>query len=238
MSSQVSFFQLCQQALSSVEDGYDLLSPYFDQTSFRTPDSILAALSNYFSQNGPYSTILDLGCGTGALAEVVLPFCRDRLVCLDLSPKMMDRCIAKLLNHPSTAKLEFALGPVLNLEDRQRYDLVVSFGMLGHLEMADHPRLFEIIFQSLRPGGKFVTVFSEYSGRSHGLRLLAKGFDVLMKLRNAVIEPPFVMYYGNLALGPAERTLKQIGFELELLPNLFPAPFEQLKLTVAQRPLP
>lgn len=236
MAAQVSFFQLCQQALSSVEDGYDLLSPYFDQTSFRTPEPILTALGSYFSKNGPYSTVLDLGCGTGALAETVLPFCQDRLVCLDLSPKMLDRCVAKLLAQAKECELEFALGPVLNLRDQKRYDLIISFGMLGHLELSDHPQLFEIIFQALKPGGKFVTVFSEFSGRSQALRLLAGGFDLFMRMRNAIIKPPFVMYYGNLALAPAERTLSQIGFDLVLLPNLFPEPFEQLKLAVATRP--
>src|SRR5256885_206263 len=38
-----SLRELCIQALSSVERGYDLLAPKFDHTPFRTPQSILGA---------------------------------------------------------------------------------------------------------------------------------------------------------------------------------------------------
>ena len=61
-----SLRELCIQALSSVEHGYDLLAPKFDQTPFRTPESILDATTHALSGLGPFNQGLDVCCGTGA----------------------------------------------------------------------------------------------------------------------------------------------------------------------------
>ena len=61
-----SLRELCVQALSSVERGYDLLAPKFDHTPFRTPESILDATAGALSELGPFGRGLDVCCGTGA----------------------------------------------------------------------------------------------------------------------------------------------------------------------------
>src|SRR5690606_27293512 len=60
-----TFRELMRQALSSTDEGYDLLAPKFDKTPFRTPDALLEAMVPHFGA-APVRTALDVCCGTGA----------------------------------------------------------------------------------------------------------------------------------------------------------------------------
>lgn len=42
------------------------------------------------------------------------------------------------------------------------------------------------------------------------------GFDAVMKVRNAVWRPPFVMYYREFRLADVRRELVRAGFTVEL----------------------
>ncbi|CAM5493213.1 methyltransferase [Streptomyces spiroverticillatus] len=42
------------------------------------------------------------------------------------------------------------------------------------------------------------------------------GFDAVMRVRNAVWRPPFVMYYRAFRLGEVRAELVRAGFEVEL----------------------
>jgi hypothetical protein len=68
-----SFRELAAQALSSVEGGYDLLSPKFDHTPFRTSDALLDATASVLRPLGPFGRGLDVCCGTGAGMPVLEP---------------------------------------------------------------------------------------------------------------------------------------------------------------------
>ncbi len=70
-----SLRELCIQALSSVDRGYDLLAPKFDHTPFRTPDGFLAATADTLSDLGPFDHGLDVCCGTGAGMLVLRSVC-------------------------------------------------------------------------------------------------------------------------------------------------------------------
>ncbi|WP_371582766.1 class I SAM-dependent methyltransferase [Streptomyces sp. NBC_01314] len=84
-----SLRELAVQALSSVEHGYDLLAPKFDQTPFRTPDSVLEAVESALSSMGPFDHGLDLCCGTGAGMEVLRGVCRESVTGVDISAGML-----------------------------------------------------------------------------------------------------------------------------------------------------
>ncbi|WP_327731227.1 methyltransferase domain-containing protein [Streptomyces sp. NBC_00487] len=84
-----SLRELAVQALSSVEHGYDLLAPKFDQTPFRTPDSVLEAVEAALSSMGPFEHGLDLCCGTGAGMEVLREVCRESVTGVDISAGML-----------------------------------------------------------------------------------------------------------------------------------------------------
>lgn len=45
---------------------------------------------------------------------------------------------------------------------------------------------------------------------------MLSGFDAVMKVRNAVWRPPFVMYYRDFQLGHVRPELERIGFDVDL----------------------
>src|SRR5580692_5557905 len=81
--------ELVRQALSSVEDGYDLLAPKFDHTPFRTPDSVLDVTADALRQLGPLGPGLDVCCGTGAGVRVLKSLCQGPIVGVDFSTGML-----------------------------------------------------------------------------------------------------------------------------------------------------
>lgn len=99
----------------------------------------------------PAPRILDLGCGTGALAKLIvdtLPNCQ--LTCIDLSPKMLEMCHAKLDSRAC-----------ILLEDAERlpfhdgsFDIVYCNDSFHH-----YPEPKRAAFQAWRvlaPGGTFI----------------------------------------------------------------------------------
>ncbi|MFF3405358.1 class I SAM-dependent methyltransferase [Streptomyces sp. NPDC002742] len=98
------------------------------------------------------------------------------------------------------------------------FDLVVSFGAFGHFLPRELPVLFAGVHAVLRPGGRFAfpVVAPPRPGSPWYWALL--GFDTVMRVRNAVRRPTFVMYYRAFRLGDVERELARAGFRTELHP--------------------
>lgn len=91
-------------------------------------------------------SILDLGCGTGMVGEVMKPYARD-LVGVDLSQAMLDRSAAKQVYrqlHKSDIT-EFLLGT------RDHYDLISCMDTFVYLGRLDE--VLALIHQNLRVGG-------------------------------------------------------------------------------------
>src|SRR5271166_6777242 len=86
-----SLRELAMQALSSVEDGYDLLAPKFDHTPFRTADGILDATADALRPLGPFGRGLDVCCGTGAGMRVLGSVCQGPVTGVDFSAGMLTR---------------------------------------------------------------------------------------------------------------------------------------------------
>ncbi|WP_328665035.1 class I SAM-dependent methyltransferase [Streptomyces sp. NBC_00328] len=96
------------------------------------------------------------------------------------------------------------------------FDLVVSFGAFGHFLPDELPGLFSGVHGVLRPGGRFAfpVMAPPRPGSVWYWALL--GFDTVMRVRNAVRRPTFVMYYRTFRLGDVERELARAGFRTEL----------------------
>ncbi len=99
---------------------------------------------------------------------------------------------------------------------RPAFDLVVSFGAFGHFLPHELPGLFSGVHGVLRPGGRFAfpVMAPPRPGSIWYWALL--GFDTVMRVRNAVRRPTFVMYYRTFRLGDVERELARAGFRTEL----------------------
>ncbi|GAB2881587.1 class I SAM-dependent methyltransferase [Streptomyces deserti] len=209
-----SLRELAVQALSSVERGYDLLAPKFDHTPFRTPAAVLDAVGAALERRGPFGAGLDLCCGTGAGVDVLARVCRDSVTGVDFSAGMLT--VARERTRPAGPPVSWVRADARALPFAPAFDLVVSFGAFGHFLPRELTALFTQVHSVLRPGGCFAfpLVAPPRPGELGYWMLL--GFDLVMRVRNALWRPPFVMYYRTFRLGDVRRELTRAGFQVEL----------------------
>ncbi|WNI14485.1 class I SAM-dependent methyltransferase [Actinacidiphila sp. ITFR-21] len=211
-----SLRELGEQALSSVERGYDLLAPRFDHTPFRTPDRFLDAVGAGLAGLGPFEDGLDLCCGTGAGLRVLAPLCRGSVTGADFSAGMLAearRAGSARRPGPRWVRCDARAMPF-----RDGFDLAVSFGAFGHFLPAERPALFAGIHRALRPGGLLAFPIGAPPPFSSPWYWAFAGFDAAMRVRNAVWRPPFVMYYRTFPLRAVREDLIRAGFTVELRP--------------------
>lgn len=125
--------------------------------------------------------VLEIGCGSGAMAARVLERFPDvRLVATDYDPKMVEVARERLAPYGDRATVETADATSLPYEDA-RFDAVLSFIMLHHV-MDWEPALREVA-RVLRAGGEVVGYDVVASGPARALhqvqrethRLVARG---------------------------------------------------------------
>ena len=75
------------------------------------------------------------------------------------------------------------------------FGLAVSFGALGHFLPSERPALFAGVYRALRPGGVFAVPIGAPPPITSSWYWALFGFDLAMRIRNAVWRPVFVMYY-------------------------------------------
>ena len=211
-----TFMELARQALSSTTRGYDLLAPKFDYTPFRTPVEVLEAAVARVEE--PVGSILDLACGTGAAMEVFREKARDEIWGVDLSEGMLAEARKNLVDAPGDAEVHLVQGDVLALEFEDYFDVVTCFGALGHILRRDQTRFAEGIARALKPGGSFLFVTAPMPPAFSRRWLVSRAFNGAMHLRNALIRPPFIMFYLLFCLEEAREVLEPLGFELEVSP--------------------
>jgi ubiquinone/menaquinone biosynthesis C-methylase UbiE len=203
--------ELAIQALSSVERGYDRLAPKFDYTPFRTPDNIAEATAHALSEIGPFDHGLDVCCGTGAGLTVLRSVCQGQIAGVDFSAGMLAQAREAFpdatLVRADARQLPFAEG----------FDIAVTFGALGHFLPPERPALFEGVHRVLRPGGVFAFALGALPAATSFSHWATLGFDMAMRVRNAVWRPPFVMYYRTTPLPAVRADLTAAGFDVEMV---------------------
>jgi SAM-dependent methyltransferase len=204
--------ELAAQALSSVEDGYDLLAPKFDRTPFRTPGWVLDATADALRPLGPFGRGLDVCCGTGAGLPVLSSLGKGPVTGVDFSAGMLARARGA---HPGAALVR---ADARDLPFAGAFDLAVSFGALGHFLPAERPALFAGVYRALRPGGVFAFPLGAPLPVTSRRYWTLLGFDLVMRARNAVWRPPFVMYYRTCPLPAVRADLEASGFSVSTVP--------------------
>ncbi|ARX81743.1 SAM-dependent methyltransferase [Streptomyces alboflavus] len=217
-----SLRELAVQALSSTEHGYDLLAPKFDHTPFRTPERILDACAEALRPLGPFATGLDVCCGTGAGVDLLRPMCREHVTGVDFSSGMLARARAALGAEDGPGQT----GPAVHwvradaraLPFAGGFDVAVSFGAFGHFLPVERPGLFAQVHRALRPGGLFAFPIGAPQPLTSPWYWGMLGFDLAMRARNALRQPPFVMYYRTFPLPGVRADLEGAGFTVGLRP--------------------
>jgi SAM-dependent methyltransferase len=119
---------------------------------------------------------------------------------------------------PEGTTLRLLQSDVLSWEPDREYDVVTCFGAFGHIVEADQPRFLALVHRALRPGGRFVFVTAPHPSP---LRLgfwASHAFNLVMRVRNALVPPPFVMYYLTFLIPEALDRCKEAGLEPVVTP--------------------
>ncbi len=232
-----SLRELTEQALSGTDAGYDLLAAKFDVTPFRTPDAILERAAEITRAGGTVRRGLDLCCGTGAGLRWFRPLCTERALGLDRSRGMLEEAARRLADAPGAAPITLMQGDALETPFRDgQLGLVTCFGAFGHILETDEPRFVREIYRILEPGGRFVFVTSERPPVTSPGLWIAKGFNAVMRVRNALLKPEFIMYYLTFMLPGARWLCEAVGFDVEVKSGVFDKPFHRAKLVIATKP--
>lgn len=165
--------------------------------------------------------VLDLGCGTGALAKQLLDGHPGlRLVAVDVEPGMVDEARKTLQAHPDRAHVQQA--DAMDLPEFGPFDIVYSNAVLHWVQ--DHDAAFACVYRVLAPGGRFLAQCGG-TGNLAGVHKIAT--ELLQK-------PPFdheaksVTRLWNYQDDEAtRRRLKDVGFtQCRTWLEPYPATFE------------
>lgn len=212
--------ELAVQAFSSTEHGYDLLAPKFDRTPFRTPGRFLTSTADALRPLGPFDAGLDVCCGTGAGVGTLLSLCRERVTGVDFSAGMLAAAAEAVSRDGGQGgpAVQWVRADARALPFAGGFDLAVSFGAFGHFLPAERPALFAGVHRALRPGGLFAFPIGAPQSFASPWYWALLGFDGVMRARNLLWRPPFVMYYRTFPLGGVREDLADAGFDVRLLP--------------------
>jgi SAM-dependent methyltransferase len=240
-----TFLELMRQALVSTERGYDLIAPKFDRTPFRTPEPVLEALATVIGGPGSIRSALDVCCGTGAAMRHLRPLCSERVVGLDFSRGMLDEARRRLADAPGAlrgprrggrARVELIRGDALALPFDEEIDVVTCVGAFGHVLPEDEDRFVAGIVRSLRPGGRFVFATGRPPRATTAGFWMAHGFNAAMRVRNAILRPPFIMYYLTFLWPEVRSLLLRHGLAVDAHEGLCAAPYDRVVIVSARKP--
>lgn len=224
-----------RQALASTERGYDLIAPKFDHTPFRTPDAILAALAKEIGEPLSIGSALDVCCGTGAAMSHLRALCTDRVVGIDFSEGMLAEARRRLADAPGDAQIELIRGDALDLPFADEMDVVTSVGAFGHVLPEDEDRFVAGIVRALRPGGRFVFATGPRPRATEPWFWMAHGFNAVMRVRNALLRPHFIMYYLTFSWPEVRPLLERHGLSVRVHEGLCPPPYERVAIVSARK---
>jgi trans-aconitate methyltransferase len=163
-------------------------------------------------------TVIDAGCGTGRLTELLLErLPNGRVIALDQSQNMLDEA-ERYLRPKFGDRVSFERVDLLNLALDQAADAIFSTATFHWLP--DHDRLFANLFRALKPGGWLV---AQCGGGPNIARIETRAMHILR-------QEPFARYIGDWN-GPwnfadAETTAQRLakaGFEA-ITTNVIAAP--------------
>lgn len=141
-----------QEAFNAAAADYDplrrILIPCFD-------DFYGTAVNVIRAERSAQLAILDLGAGTGLYSGMVQTlFPNAEFTLLDLAEDMLEQAIARFRSLGKAPAIR--IGDYVASDLGGPYDVVISGLSIHHLTDPDKQRLFQRIYQALKPGGCFI----------------------------------------------------------------------------------
>ncbi len=230
-----SLYELAEQALSSTSTGYDKLAPKFDLTPFRTPQDLIDMLGQRLGGPGSFERGLDVCCGTGGGVRMLRDICTEEAVGIDFSEGMLGVAQQELGKIEGTP-FRLVHGDAFAMDFDNEFDIAVCFGALGHVLPRDEDAFLGGIYRALKPGGRFVILTHEHPGPTHPAWWVARGFNFAMHVRNAVLDPPFIMFYLTFTLPTAVQKFERHGFRASVMDARFDGKYHRLRALVGVKP--
>lgn len=132
---------------------FDTLADEWEST-LCTPSPVQGAVAR-IAGVGPHSRVLDLGCGTGVMAETYAACEAAEVVALDVAPRMIEIAQQKYKNDH---RFSFLCRDVYEFDDDQGFDAVVIYNAYPHF--IDRAALVRKVASLCRQGGRFVVAHS------------------------------------------------------------------------------
>ncbi len=130
---------------------------------FRDPDQSLAAAQqdklDYICRKlnlQPGQSLLDIGCGWGALVLWAARHYGVKAHGITLSEQQYRHAAERIVRENLQEQVTVELRDYRELPAVSSYDRIVSVGMFEHIGIANFPRYFGVIKRALKPGGLFL----------------------------------------------------------------------------------
>lgn len=144
-----------EELFSSVEQFYNSISKDYNRLMRRAVsryDEMLWALLRYIPKDLKPKRILELGCGTGNLSEVIVKtYPKAETVLVDISEEVVSQCKSRFGNND---RIEYCQADINELNfPANSFDLVISSFTIHHLKDSQKQLLFEKVFTWLTNEG-------------------------------------------------------------------------------------
>ena len=113
-------------------------------------------------------SVIEFGCGTGWLTNSISYYYRKNVRAIDFTEKAVN--IAAKISKEIKVKPSYYVSDIFDYQDKNKYDLVISLGVLHHT--VDTRKAFNYISRFVKPGGYLYVGLYHYYGRRPMLNLL------------------------------------------------------------------
>lgn len=186
--------------------------PYYEEFYKQIIDVVRCHFDNQISW-------LDVGCGTGKMAEWGLEF-SNRFVLLDNSADMLD-IARKQIN---SEKAEFVLKSANDMEYENEFDVVTSVQVFHYLSADERRKAICKCYNALKSGGIFITFENFASGTELGTKLYLnrwKQYQISQGKTEKEAQEHISRYgkdYFPITINEHKKLLEECGFKtVELL---------------------
>jgi tRNA (cmo5U34)-methyltransferase len=154
-----------KELFSSVEQFYNAISKDYNKFIHRAVPrypEMLWAIFQYIPKNLKPKRILELGCGTGNLSELIVKtYPKSEKVLVDISEEVLSRCKNRLEDNN---RIEYCQADINELDfPADSFDLIVSSITIHHLKHQEKELLFGKAFSWLTNEGVF-TYSDQFAG--------------------------------------------------------------------------
>lgn len=122
---------------------------------------------------GKESTVLDLGCGKGAVSIHVASR-GSSVQGIDISEKAVEAA-RKDAERFGLTNVHFSAGDIAKVDLKESYDVIICFDVIEHIQ--EDELMFKKINRLLRTGGKLLLRVPSESAPMHRLRIFLRGYD-------------------------------------------------------------